>query len=127
MTDVVLVHCKRCEARIPADKLLPNLSSVQNATRCPLCGSTNNTYNKAWGKLLRAAQEDGPRATHGATLKALRSARGDRDRELVRLRAAIRDHKVSVEYLKAGMDSLPMGLVEANWALWRVLDWEEGA
>lgn len=67
----VRVRCGSCHARSPFEAMLPNYSSTQNALRCPACGSTRNNYNRAWGRLLRAAIDGGPVATHEATMELI--------------------------------------------------------
>lgn len=45
-----------------------NMTSVQNAVRCPSCGSTKVDYNRAWGELVREAAEGGQVVTEAMVM-----------------------------------------------------------
>lgn len=42
-----IIRCDRCNYVGRIDSFLPNPTGY-NPTRCPICKSTNNEYNKRW-------------------------------------------------------------------------------
>ncbi len=67
----------KCGYEGTLDTFPPNLTSVSNAIRCPGCGSTNNAFNSAHGKLMRDAMAGGPVVTEANVLAALKAGGPD--------------------------------------------------
>lgn len=52
----IIITCGNCGYVGAGNTYYPNLTSIQNACRCPKCHSTNNDYNAKWQKELSATQ-----------------------------------------------------------------------